>query len=259
MPSSDRSAPQLTTRPTAGVPVRRGGRGEARGRDGRHRARVADMRSREANGVATVVLADDHPVVRRGLRSLLSTQGDVDVVGEAGDVETAVRKVFAYRPSLLLLDLSMPGGSSLEAIPRILERSPETAIVVLTMYDDPALARSALRAGALGFVLKDSADSELQDALHAALRGDPYLTPRLGARLAREPEPRPGVWPDGLSDREVQVLRLLALGHSRCEIAARLAVNSRTVESHRANVLRKLGLRTRAELVAYAREHHLFG
>lgn len=211
--------------------------------------------SRGVSHVATVVLADDHPVVRRGLRMLLDAEEGLEVVAEAGDVETAVRKVRGYKPDVLVLDLSMPGGSGLEAIPRVLEASPRTAIVVLTMQDEPEAARAALRAGALAFVLKEAADTELEDALHAALRGRRYLTPQLGARIAREPEPTP----DQLSDRELDVLRLIALGYSNGEIGQQLFLSVRTVESHRSHIARKLGRASRAELVSYAREHGLFG
>lgn len=204
-----------------------------------------------------IVLADDHAVVRRGLRMLLETQEGFDVVAEAGDVGAALRKVRAYKPDVVVLDLNMPGGSSLEAIPRLLEASPGTAIVVLTMEDEPQFARVALRAGALAFVLKEAADSELEDAVHAALAGHRYLNPRLGARVASEPEATTGA-ADGLSDRELEVLRLLALGYTNREIANDLFLSLRTIESHRSHIQRKVGATSRAELVSYAREHGLF-
>jgi len=212
----------------------------------------------EVATLATVVLADDHAVVRRGLRTLLDALEGVEVVAEAADVGTALRKVLGYKPDILVLDLNMPGGSSLEAIPRFLETSPRTKILILTMHDEPQLARAALRAGAVGFVVKEAADTELEEAFRAALRGDGYLAPRLGARVAKEPERAPGT-PGGLSDRELEVLRLLSLGHTNSEIAARLFVSSRTVESHRAHILGKLGCATRAELFAFVRRHHLLG
>ena len=211
--------------------------------------------SRESPPVARIVLADDHPVVRRGLRMLLDAEEGLEVVAEAGDVDTAVRKVRGHKPEVLVLDLSMPGGSGLDAIPRVLEASPRTAIVVLTMQDEPEVARAALRAGALGFVLKEAADSELQDALHAALGGRPYLNPQLGARIASEPE----ATPNELSDRELEVLRLLALGYTNSEIADQLFLSVRTVESHRSHLAHKIGGASRFELVGYAREHGLFG
>jgi two-component system response regulator NreC len=194
--------------------------------------------------------------VRSALRALLEADGEFAVVAEARDVEEAVRKVLAYKPRVLVLDLSMPGGSTLAAIPRMLEASPDTAIVVLTMEDEPRFAREALRAGALGFVLKEAADSELVDAVHAAVRGERYLNPQLGGLIAAAPQTPPGP-PDNLSDREVEVLKLVALGHTNAEISERLYLSVRTVESHRAHIQQKAGRTTRAELVAYAREHGL--
>jgi two-component system, NarL family, response regulator NreC len=194
--------------------------------------------------------------VRSALRALLEAEAKFVVVAEAGEVEEVVRKVLAYKPRVLILDLSMPGGSTLAAIPRILEVSPETAIVVLTMEDEPRLAREALRAGALGFVLKDAADSELVDAVHAAMNGQRYLNPQLGGLIAAAPETPAGL-PDNLSEREVEVIRLVALGHTNAEISERLYLSVRTVESHRANIQQKAGTATRAELVAYARDHGL--
>ena len=203
--------------------------------------------------MVTIVLADDHQVVRTGLRMVLEAEPGITVVDEAGDIETALRKVLGHRPSILLLDLNMPGGSSLDAIPRVLEVSPETAVVVLTMQADPAFAREALRSGALGYVLKEAADTELVQAVRLAAAGRTYLNPELGAQLAAEPL----VPPDHLSRREVDVLRLIALGYTNSEIAARLYLSVRTVESHRARIQQKTRCSTRSELVAYAREHRL--
>jgi len=205
----------------------------------------------------TIVLADDHTIVRSALRALLETSG-FEVVAEAGDVEEAVRKVLAYTPAVIVLDLSMPGGSSLQAIPRMLSASAHTAVVVLTMEGEPRFAREALRAGALGFVLKEAADTELVDAVRAAASGRRYLNPQLGGLIAATPEGPAGP-PDNLTEREVEVLRLVALGHTNAEISAQLYLSVRTVESHRAHIQRKAGLATRAQLVAYAREHGLLG
>lgn len=201
-----------------------------------------------------IVLADDHAVVRSGLRLLLDGEPDFEVVAEAGDLESAERYVRGHHPAVLVLDLNMPGGSSLEAIPRIRERSPETQIVVLTMQQEPAFARHALSAGAIGYVLKEAADDELVEAVRKASRGESYLNPRLGARLASEPPPGP---PDDLSEREVDVLRLIALGHTNAEIAERLYLSVRTVETHRAHIQQKLNLSSRAELVRYALQRGL--
>jgi two-component system, NarL family, response regulator NreC len=203
-----------------------------------------------------IVLADDHTVVRSGLRMLLENEDDFKVVAEAGDVESARRYVRGHHPGVLVLDLNMPGGSSLEAIPLIREESPGTQIVVLTMQQEPAFAREALSAGALGYVLKEAADDELVEAVRRAAVGDSYLNPRLGARVASEPPPGP---PDDLSNREVDVLRLIALGHTNAEIAERLYLSVRTVETHRSHIQQKLGLSSRAELVGYALERGLIG
>jgi two-component system response regulator NreC len=201
-----------------------------------------------------IVLADDHAVVRSGLRLLLDAEHDFEVVAEAGDVESAARYVRGHHPAVLVLDLNMPGGSSLAAIPRIRESAPETQIVILTMQEEPAFARQALSAGAIGYVLKEAADAELVEAVRRAATGETYLNPRLGARLAAEPAVGA---PDDLSEREVDVLRLIALGHTNAEIAEQLYLSVRTVETHRAHIQQKLRLTSRAELVRYALERGL--
>ena len=204
----------------------------------------------------TVVIADDHTVVRQGLRLLIDAEPDMQVVAEAGNVPDAERLTRAHRPTVLVLDLNMPGGSSLDAIPRVLEATAETAIVVLTMQDDPAFAREALQAGALGFVLKEAAEAELLQAIRLAANGDTYLNPRLGARMAAAPS-EPAGPPDDLTDREVEVLRLIALGHTSSEIGQQLYLSTRTVETHRAHIQQKIRRTTRAELVRYALERGL--
>ena len=204
----------------------------------------------------TIVLADDHRVVRAGLRMLLDAEDDMHVVSEAGDISLTERRVVAYHPRVLVLDVNMPEGSSIPAIPRIREAAPTTRIVVLTMQTDAGLAREALRAGATGFVLKDSAEAELIQAVRFAAEGRTYLNPELGARLAAEAPATSGP-PDDLSPREVEVLRLIALGHTNTEIAEQLFLSVRTVESHRAHIQQKTQRSSRAELVAYAREHEL--
>jgi two-component system response regulator NreC len=207
-----------------------------------------------SDGLIRIVLADDHPVVRSGLRLLLDSETDFEVVAEAGNVESAVRYVRGHHPDVLVLDLNMPGSPSLDAIPALREQAPDTQIVVLTMQQEPAFAREALSAGALGYVLKDAADDELVEAVRRAAVGESYLNPRLGARIASEPPPGPR---DDLSDREVDVLRLIALGHTNVEIAERLFLSVRTVETHRSHIQQKLRLSTRAELVGYALERGL--
>jgi two-component system, NarL family, response regulator NreC len=209
---------------------------------------------REPGKIIRVVIADDHSIVRRGLRQLLEAEGDCEVVAEAGDIAGARRYVRGHHPDVLVLDLNMPEGSSLDAVPAIRAESPETAIVMLTMQNEPAYARQALGAGVLGYVLKEAADAELVEAVRRAAVGDTYLNPRLGARVAAEPPPGP---PDGLSEREVEVLRMIALGHTNADIAEKLYLSVRTVETHRAHIQQKLRLASRAELVQYALDHGL--
>jgi two-component system response regulator NreC len=204
----------------------------------------------------TIVIADDHTVVRQGLRLLIDADDALQVIAEAGTLADAERLTRAHRPTVLVLDLNMHGESGLEAIPRIRSDCPETAIVVLTMQDDPGFARQALQSGALGFVLKEAADEELLQAIHLAAGGENYLNPRLGARLASAPAESAGP-PDDLTERELEVLRLIALGHTNSEIASQLFLSTRTVETHRAHIQQKIRRTTRAELVRYALDHGL--
>jgi two-component system response regulator NreC len=201
-----------------------------------------------------VVIADDHAVVRRGLRQVLDAEPGFEVVAEATNLDDARRYVRGHRADVLVLDLNMPGGSSLEHIPSIRTEFPGTQIVVLTMQNEPAYARQALSAGALGYVLKEAAEEELVEAIKRAAVGDTYLNPRLGARVAAEPPPGP---PDGMSEREVDVLRLIALGYTNAEIGEQLHLSVRTVETHRAHIQQKLSLGARSDLVRYALEHKL--
>jgi two-component system response regulator NreC len=210
----------------------------------------------DARREISIVLADDHRVVRSGLRLLLQGEEDMVVIGESGDADAALRMVVARRPDVLVLDLNMPGTPSLGAIPVMREQSPGTYIVVLTMQDDPAFAREAMQNGASAYVLKEAADEELVAAVRAAADGRTYLNPELGARLAAAPA-QPSGPPDDLTEREAEILRLIALGHTNVEIAAQLYLSVRTVESHRAHVQQKLGRSTRAELVRYALDNGL--
>ena len=203
----------------------------------------------------TLVLADDHNVVRAGLKMLLEAEEDLVVLAEAGEIDAARRKVSAHKPDVLVLDLNMPGPPSLPAIPELAEA---TAVVVLTMQNDPAFARQAFQAGARGYVLKEAADAELVEAVRAAAAGRTYLNPSMGARLAAAPPVDEGP-PDGLSERELDILRLIALGHTNSEIAGQLYLSVRTVESHRSHIQQKTGKSSRAELVQYALSHHLIG
>jgi two-component system, NarL family, response regulator NreC len=209
---------------------------------------------KETDGEAiTVILADDHEIVRDGLRRIIESESGLQVTAEVGDAEEARRRSSGLKPTVLVLDLNMPGEPSLASIPKIIEGSPETAIVVLTMQDDPAFAREAFRLGAKAYVVKHAAGSELVDAIRAAASGDTYINPQLGARVAGEPEGPPG----GLTPRELEVLGLIAVGHTNPEIAEKLVVSIRTVETHRAAIHRKLGTTNRAKLTGYARKHGL--
>lgn len=213
-----------------------------------------DDRGDSRTSTIRIVLADDHVVVRSGLQLLLDKEPDFEVVAQAGDVDGARRYVRGHHPRVLVLDLNMAGELSIEAIPKIREESPGTQIVVLTMQTEPAFAREALAAGALGYVLKDAAEHELVAAVRNAAAGESYLNPRLGAKIAAEPPPGP---PDDLSAREVEVLTLIARGFTNTEIAEQLYLSVRTVETHRSHIQQKLRLSTRSELVGYAFERGL--
>jgi len=203
-----------------------------------------------------VVLADDHAMVRRNLRLLLDTEEDVEVIAEACDLETVIRDVNHHLPRVLVLDLRLPNGSSIETIRRLRVETPDTEIIVLTMVESPLFAHQAMDAGAVGFVLKHRADSELLSAIRCAARGDEYVSTRIAAGLDGLRRAMSG---DGLSPREIEVLRLIALGHTSVEIAAKCHLSRRTVETHRARIHRKLGLTTRAELVRFALQRRLIG
>jgi two-component system, NarL family, response regulator NreC len=204
-------------------------------------------------GQIRIVLADDHTVVRSALRMLLEAEAGLEVVAEAGDTASTCRYVRAHKPDVLILDLNMPGGPSLGSVPDLLEASPETAIVVLTMQPEPSFARQAMQLGVRGYVLKDAVDDQLVTAVRVAAEGGTYLQPELGARLAAGQEQTP----DDLSEREIEILRMIALGHTNSEIAAQLFLSVRTVESHRAHIQQKLRLSKRSELVRYALERGL--
>ncbi|WP_393087233.1 LuxR C-terminal-related transcriptional regulator [Streptomyces sp. LN704] len=203
----------------------------------------------------TVVLADDHLVVRAGMRLLLAQDPAFRIVAESATVPDTLEAVRRTRPRVLVLDLTMAGKSSLPMIPALLTASPGTRILVLTMQEDPAFAREALRTGAAGYLLKEAAAEELRAAAHQVAEGATYVQPVLGARLAVE-MPGPADQ-ESLTVREAEVLSLLALGHTNQEIARHLYVSVRTVETHRARIRDKLGKDSRAELIAAARERGL--
>jgi two-component system, NarL family, response regulator NreC len=208
--------------------------------------------------VIKVVLVDDHAVVRSGLRLLLDAQDDMEVVGEAGTAKDAIFRARALKPDVILLDVVMPGESGIEVLPKLLKESPETNVLVLSMQDDPSYVREAFAAGASGYVLKEAVDEEVVSAVREIASGGRYVHPALGARMiAAELEERATAEADPLSDREREILRLLALGHTNQEIAQQLYISVRTAESHRAHIMQKLRLSTRAELVRYALLHGL--
>jgi two-component system, NarL family, response regulator NreC len=217
---------------------------------------TSPARTDRASAPIQLVVADDHHVVRRALRLWLESEKDVEVIAEAGDIPTAIHHVKRHLPHVLLLDLRMPNGSSIEAIRRLREEVPETQIVVATTEESPLFARQALDAGAVGYVLKDNADTELKEAVRRAARGETYVSPCVAARLDGV---RRAAQDDGLSPRETDVLRLIALGLTSAEMSGRLHLSRRTVESHRRRIHRKLGLSKRSELVRYALARHLIG
>jgi two-component system, NarL family, response regulator NreC len=199
-----------------------------------------------------VLIADDHSVVRDGIRAVLEREGDeFKVVAEAADVPATIREVRAHRPDLLTLDLTMPGGSSLAALPQCFVAHPSLAVAILTMREDPEYARQALRAGARSYVLKEAEPAELLQAFRLAVAGGNYLHPRLGALIAGGSESSQEG--PALSEREREVVRLVAMGHTNPQIAEQLHVAERTVKTYRARAIEKLGFSSRAELTAYAK------
>lgn len=196
----------------------------------------------------TVVLADDHNVIRAGLRSVLEREADLRVIGEAENSAGALRLAADRRPDVLVLDLQMPGARPREDVPKVRETSPETAVVILTMQNDPRMARDLMRAGASGYILKQGAERQLPEAIRVAAGGDSYIDPKLGGALAKlEADPL-----ESLDERELELLRMVALGYTNREIGAELFLSVRAIEENRAKLLQKLGLESRPELVRFA-------
>jgi len=203
----------------------------------------------DAHRSISVVLADDHPLMRRTLRQLLEGEPSVEVIAEGHDLASTLEQVQRCQPQVLVLDLSMSDGAC-EDLHRVLqEHAANTQVVVLTTDDSPVRVQRALAAGAIGYVLKEHADSELPDAVRAAAQGEEYVSPRMGVRLE---ELYRSLTDERITPREVEVLRLIALGHTSVEIARKLQLSPRTIETHRAHIHQKLGLSTRAQLVRYA-------
>ncbi len=207
------------------------------------------------SGVIRIALCDDHALVRGGLRRILLEEADLEVVGEAETAEEAVALAVAEQPDVFVMDLSLPGASGIEATRRIVAACPQTRIVILTGHDDVVRLRQAFDAGASGFLVKDIADLELVLAVRQVAAGNEYVHPRLGAALLASSNGFRAKGPGGrLSERELSVLRLVALGYTNPEIASEMYVSVRTVETHRAHVQQKLGIKARSDLVRYARE-----
>ena len=200
-----------------------------------------------------ILIVDDHAVVRTGLRRVLDAELDLETVAEAADADRAVFEAIEHRPDIVLMDVTMPGTSGIEGLPVLLQAVPGAKVLMLSMQDDPRYVREAFAAGASGYVLKEAADTDVVGAIRAVAGGERYVHPTLGARMIEaEAEERRRAEADPLSDREREVLRLLALGHTNQEIAKLLFISVRTAETHRAHIVQKLGLANRAELVRYA-------
>ena len=207
-----------------------------------------------------VVVVDDHAVVRSGLRHILDSAEGIEVVGEAGDSQNAIFETRAQKPDVILMDIVMPGKSGIETIPDLLKDAPDAKVLILSMEDDPHYVREAFAAGASGYILKEAADIDLVTAVREIAAGGSYVHPTLGARMvSADAEERKRADADPLSDRERDVLRMLALGHTNQEIAGTLYISVRTAETHRAHIMQKLRLQTRAQLVRYALSQGLLG
>jgi two-component system response regulator NreC len=208
--------------------------------------------------VIRVLLVDDHAILRAGLRRVLEAEEDIEVVAEAESAERALFEALEAKPDVAVVDVVMPGKSGIEATPDLVHAVPDMRILVLSMQDDPRYVRAAFEAGASGYVLKEAADNEVVGAVRTVAAGERYVHPALGARLVTaEVEERKRAEADPLSEREREVLRLLALGHTNQEIAQMLYISVRTAETHRAHIMQKLRLSSRAELVRHALEHGL--
>lgn len=212
------------------------------------------MSNDSTTAVIRVLLVDDHAVVRAGLAQLLATTDDIDVVGQAGTIALALEKAEVTRPDVVVLDITLGDDDSLESLPELLRLGRDPRVLILSMHDDVEHLQAAFAAGAHGYLIKDAATDELVEAIHALHSGARYVHPVLGARLAQAATAGPS---DDLTDRERDVVRLLALGHTNQDVAAQLFLSVRTVETHRAHALSKLRLQSRAELVRWALDHDL--
>lgn len=208
---------------------------------------------------AKILIVDDHGVLRAGLRALLDGESNMVVVGDAADGEEAIHQAIELNPDVILMDINMPGLDGLEVTQKILARLPATRVLLLTVHEDSSLMRKALDVGAAGYILKRAVESELINAIHAVARGDIYVDPAMTRALLEKSSSKPSNhgYLEPLSPRETEVLKLIARGYTNRQIAGKLTISVRTVESHRANLMDKLDLRSRVELVRYAREHSM--
>jgi two-component system response regulator NreC len=207
-----------------------------------------------------ILIADDHGVLRAGLRALLDAEPDLQVVGEATNSQETLRLIDTLCPDVILLDISMPGLGGIEITRQIKATGSKTHVLILTFHEDEGLLRASLQAGAAGYVPKRAVEAELINAIHAVQRGDLYVHPAMTRSLVKDltpPSPRSDKETETLTAREIEVLRLIAKGHINRQIADILSISVRTVETHRANIMSKLGVRGRAELVRYAMDHGL--
>lgn len=207
-----------------------------------------------------VLICDDHKLMQRGIGTLLQAEPDMQIVGVASDTDEAIRQARELRPDVVLMDISMPSIGGIEATRQLTQSLPGVRVLVLTVHEDDGILHEVLRAGASGYIVKRAAESELLDAMRAVARGDVYVHPAMTRSLLRAlstPPQADGGTVEPLTAREIDVLRLLARGHTNRQIAERLSLSVRTVEGHRANITGKLGLRSRVDLATYAEEHHL--
>jgi two-component system response regulator NreC len=207
-----------------------------------------------------ILIADDHGVLRAGLRALLNSEPDMEVVGEAVDGDEAVSLTHTLRPDIVLMDINMPGSGGIDATRQLMELGNDIRVLILTFHEDKYILQEAIRAGAAGYILKRAVESELVDAIKAVARGDMYVHPAMtrallaNSALVRDDD---SVAIDTLTVREIEVLRLIAQGYTNRQVAEKLTLSVRTVESHRANLMNKLNLHSRLELARYAAQHGL--
>ena len=207
-----------------------------------------------------VVIADDHAIVRTGLRALIKSESAMELIGEAAGGYEAIELVEKTIPDVLVLDLSMPDLDGIAVTKKIKPRFPDLCILILTIHEDEALLRAALKAGAAGYILKRAAETELISAINIILRGDLYVDPAMIRTLVRDDAAPAMTQPkttEALTPREIEVLRLIVQGYTNRQIGEELNISIRTVDGHRANISAKLGLHSRVELVRYARDHGL--